>query len=62
MDEEKTISVTTGEHTLVVKDFMENDTWCKGRLIVDGWTDLIIGVAEESQVEVFNDSNAFHPR
>ena len=59
MDEEKTVTVTTGEHVLEVKDFMENNTWCKGRLIVDGYTDLIIGITKEKPVEVYNDSDAF---
>jgi len=59
MDTEKTITLTTGEHTLEVKDFMENSTWCKGRLLVDGHTDLIIGISEGRPVEVYNDSNAF---
>ena len=59
MDTEKSIILTTGEHTIEVKDFMENETWCKGRLIVDGYTDLIIGVTKGRDVEVFNDSNAF---
>ncbi len=59
---EKTITVTTGEHRLTVKDFMDDDVWSNGTLVIDGWTDLIIGIAEESQVEVFNDSDAFYPR
>ena len=59
MDKEKTVTVSTGEHVLEVKDFMENTTWCKGRLIVDGYTDLIIGITEGKPVEVYNDSNAF---
>ncbi len=60
--EEKTISLSTGEHHIEVKDFMDNDVWCRGTLVVDGWTDLIIGLAEESQIQVFNDSDAFIPR
>ena len=59
---EKTITVTTGEHRLTVKDFMDDDVWSNGTLVVDGWTDLIIGIAEESQVEVYNDGDAFFPR
>jgi hypothetical protein len=59
MDTEKSITLSTGEHTLEVKDFMENETWCKGRLLVDGHTDLIIGITEGRPVEVYNDSNAF---
>jgi hypothetical protein len=59
---EKTITVATGEHRLTVKDFMENEVWSNGTLVVDGWTDLVIGIAEESQVEVYNDSDAFYPR
>lgn len=59
---EKTITVSTGEHRLTVKDFMDDDVWSNGTLVVDGWTDLIIGITEEAQVEVFNDSDAFYPR
>lgn len=59
---EKTISVTTGEHRLTVKDFMDDEIWSNGTLVVDGWTDLIIGITEESQIEVFNDSDAFYSR
>lgn len=62
MADEKTISLSTGEHHIEVKDFMDNDVWCRGTLVVDGWTDLIIGLAEESQIQVFNDSDAFIPR
>ena len=59
MDEEKTVTVSTGEHVLEVKEFMEDKTWCKGRLIVDGATDLIIGITKDKPVEVYNDSDAF---
>jgi len=59
MADEKTISVSVGEHTIEVKDFMDNDVWCRGTLIVDGHTDLIIGLAEEKSIEVFNDRGAF---
>ncbi|MEE2829424.1 MAG: hypothetical protein VX498_09560, partial [Myxococcota bacterium] len=58
---EKTITVRRGEHTLEVRDFMDNEVWCKGRLYVDGHTDLVIGIAEDSPVEVYNDSGAFVP-
>jgi hypothetical protein len=59
MADDKTISLTTGEHSIVVKDFMDNDIWCEGTLIIDGHTDLIIGISEESTIEVFNDRAAF---
>ena len=61
MDREKTITVATGEHTLEIRDFMENETWCKGRLFVDGRTDLIVGITEDQPVEVYNDRFAFGP-
>jgi len=57
--QEKTITVGTGEHTLEVRDFMENATWCKGLLVVDGRTDLVVGIAEEQEVEVYNDRAAW---
>ena len=62
MAEEKTITLSVGEHTIEVKDFMDDDVWCKGTLYVDGHTDLVIGLAEEQPIEVFNDRSAFRAR
>ncbi len=59
MDTEKTITLATGEHSLLVKDFMEDETWCRGKLIVDGRKDLVIGVTYNRAVEVYNDPKAF---
>jgi hypothetical protein len=59
--QEKAITLSTGEHTVEIKDFMENETWCKGRLVVDGRTDLVVGLAEGQQPEVYNDSRAWRP-
>lgn len=62
MADEETVTVATGEHTIEVKDFMDNEVWCRGTLYVDGHTDLIIGIAEEKPIEVFNDRSAFVAR
>lgn len=56
---ERAITLPTGDHTIEVKDFMENTTWCKGRLFVSGYTDLVIGISEGGPFEVYNDGAAF---
>ena len=59
-DSIKVKNVTPGEHKLVIKDFMENDVWTAGRLLVDPGFTLKIGVDEQG-VEVFNRQAAWRP-
>ena len=57
--QEKSITLMSGEHTVEIKDFMENECWCKGTLVVSYDRDLTIGLTKEQPPEVFNDSGAF---
>lgn len=59
-DSIKVKNVTPGEHKLVIKDFMENDVWTSGRLLMDPGFTLKLGVDEQG-VEVFNRQAAWRP-
>ncbi len=61
-ESEITLPVATGEHHLFVRDFMDDETWSEGTLVVSGEADLVIGIAENRPVQVFNDRNAFRGR
>ena len=54
---EKKVELAAGEHHVEVKDFMENETVCTGRLWVD--LDLTVGISTDGCLQVFNDSSAF---
>jgi len=56
----KVKNVAPGEHKLVIKDFMENDVWTSGRLLMDPGFTLKLGVDEQG-VEVFNRQAAWRP-
>lgn len=55
-------NVAAGEHVLVVKDFMENEVWTEGRLILDPGFALKLGVHEQNGVRAFNKSSAWRER
>lgn len=57
----KVRNVASGEHKLVIKDFMENDVWTSGRLLMDPGFTLKLGVDEEQGVEAFNRRAAWRP-
>jgi len=57
---EKAVSIPTGEHFVEVKDFMEDETVCRGQLYVD--RDLTVGISVAGCLQVFNDSTAFSRR
>ena len=57
---EKAVSIPTGEHFVEVKEFMEDETVCRGQLYVD--RDLTVGISVAGCLQVFNDSTAFSRR
>lgn len=59
---EKSVELTTGEHHLELKDFMEDETVCKGQLYVHGDRDLVLGISQAGCVEVYSDPGAFSRR
>ncbi len=57
----KVKKVAPGEHTLTIKDFMEEDVWTTGRLYMDPGFTLKMGVDEGAGVEAFNNAGAWQP-
>lgn len=58
---DKTVSLTLppGIHTIEVRDFMDDDVWSRGQLIVGGTPTLRIGIDEDAAPMVYNDPGAF---
>ncbi len=59
-DKEKTLDVRPGVYTIEVRDFMNTETWAKGRLHVDGTTHLAVGIGNET-VEIYGPDGVWQP-
>ena len=57
---EKKVEVGAGEHHVELKDFMEDETLCRGQLYVD--RDLVIGISQRGCLEVYSAPGAFSRR
>lgn len=57
---EKSVELSTGEHHVEFKNFMEDATLCRGQLYVD--RDLVVGFSQAGCAEVFNAPGAFARR
>lgn len=57
-----TATLAPGPHTVEVRDFMDNEVWAKGTLLVTGGGTIKIGIAEDRVPEVYNRTGAWSNR
>jgi len=61
-DDRESVSLMTGTHTVIIKDFTGFDTWSTGTLTVTAGDAIKVGFGEDEGVEVYNRTGAWSAR
>lgn len=61
-DEARAVTLEPGPHTVEVRNFMDDEVWATGSLLVSGGGTIKIGIAEERAPEVYNRTGAWRAK
>lgn len=61
-DHSASVTLPAGPHTVEVRDFMDNEVWAKGTLLVSGGGTIKIGVVKGGAPEIYNRQGAWTAR